>query len=111
MIGSIRHKALRNYWTKGQTKGRRIMAALEAAGRPEEMSYPGSYFHPLKGDRAGRYAVRLTAERRMWTWRTITDDQEAPIDRPGASGGDPARGRPTGASDEQDGRTLTLGLA
>ena len=74
MIGSIRHKALRNYWTKGQTKGlnaewirklRRIMSALEAAGRPEEMNYPGSYFHPLKGDRVGRYAVRLTANVRV----------------------------------------------
>ena len=48
----------------GQTRGlnaewirklRRIMAALEAAGRPEQMNYPGSHFHPLKGDRAGRY--------------------------------------------------------
>ena len=74
MIGSIRHKALRNYWTLGQTKGlnaewiqklRRIMSALEAASRPEEMNYPGSYFHPLKGDRAGRYAVRLTANVRV----------------------------------------------
>ena len=70
MIGSIRHKALRNYWTKGQAKGlnaewiaklRRILSALEAAERPEQMNYPGSHFHPLKGDRAGHYAVRLTA--------------------------------------------------
>ena len=38
MVGSIRHKALRNYWTKGQTKGlnaewlrklARILSALE----------------------------------------------------------------------------------
>ena len=29
------------------------------------MSYPGSYFHPLKGDRAGRYAIRLTANCRV----------------------------------------------
>ena len=29
------------------------------------MNYPGSYFHPLKGDRAGRYAVRLTANYRV----------------------------------------------
>ena len=87
MIGSIRHKALRNYWTKGQTKGlnaewtrklRRIMAALEAAGRPEEMNYPGSYFHPLKGDRAGHYAVRLTANVRVtFGW---DDDGAADVD-------------------------------
>ena len=74
MIGSIRHKALRNYWTKGDTKGlnaewrrklRRILFALEAADRPEEMNYPGSYFHPLKGGLAGRYSVRLTANFRV----------------------------------------------
>ena len=74
MIGSIRHKALRNYWTRGQARGlnvewtgklRRIMSSLEAAERPEQMSYPGSYFHPLKGDREGRYAVRLTANVRV----------------------------------------------
>ena len=29
------------------------------------MNYPGSYFHPLKGDRAGHYAVRLTANYRV----------------------------------------------
>ena len=29
------------------------------------MNYPGSYFHSLKGDRAGRYAVRLTANVRV----------------------------------------------
>ena len=74
MIGSIRHKALRNYWTRGQAGGlnaewirklRRILTALDAAERPEHMSYPGSYFHPLKGDRSGRYSVRLTANYRV----------------------------------------------
>ena len=74
VIGSIRHKALRNYWTKGRAQGlnaewisrlRRILSALEAAERPEQINYPGSYFHPLKGDRAGRYAVRLTANFRV----------------------------------------------
>ena len=74
MIGSIRHKALRSYWTRGETKGldadwtrklRRILAALEAAEEPEQMNFPGSYFHPLKGNQAGRYAVRLTANFRV----------------------------------------------
>ena len=74
MIGSIRHKALRNYWTRGQARGlngewirklRRILSALEAAERPEHMNYPGSYFHALKGDKAGRYAVRLSANYRV----------------------------------------------
>ena len=41
------------------------MAALEAAERPGDMNYPGSFFHSLKGDGAGRYAVRLTANYRV----------------------------------------------
>ena len=74
MIGSIRHKGLRDYWTRGQAKGlntdwirrlRRILSGIEAAERPEQMNYPGSYFHPLKGDRVGRYAVRLSANMRV----------------------------------------------
>ncbi len=74
MIGSIRHKGLREYWSKGQAKGvdagwirklRRILSALEAAERPEHMNYPGSYFHALKGKREGRYSVRLTANYRV----------------------------------------------
>ena len=87
MIGSIRHKALRNYWTKGQARGldaewirklRRILSALEAADRPEQMNYPGSYFHRLKGDRAGRYAVRLTGNFRVtFGW---DDDGAADVD-------------------------------
>ncbi len=65
MIGSIRHKALRDYWTRGRAKGlntdwmgklRRILSGLEAAERPEQMNYPGSYLHSLKGkpSRIGR---------------------------------------------------------
>ena len=29
------------------------------------MNYPGSYFHPLKGNREGRYSVGLTANYRV----------------------------------------------
>ena len=42
------------------------------------MNYPGSYFHRLKGDRAGRYAVRLTANFRVtFGWE---DDGAADVD-------------------------------
>ena len=59
-------------------KLRRVLAALEAAGRPEQMNYPGSYFHPLKVDQAGRYAVRLTANFRVtFEW---DDDEAADVD-------------------------------
>lgn len=87
VTGSIRHKALRNYWTEGRAKGlnaewirklRRILAALEAADEPEGMNYPGSYFHPLKGGRADRHAVRLTANFRVtFGW---DDDGAADVD-------------------------------
>ena len=74
MIASIRHTGLRNYWTKGTSRGlnaawikklRRILSALDAAERPEAMNYPGAYFHALKGDRDGYYSVRLTANVRV----------------------------------------------
>ena len=87
VIGSIRHKALRQYWTEGRTKGlnaqwigrlHRILSALDAADRPEHMNYPGSYFHSLSGDRAGRYSVRLTANVRVtFGWG---DDSAVDID-------------------------------
>ena len=87
VIAGIRHKALRRYWTRGHTRGlngewigklRRILSALEAAERPEHMNYPGSYFHALQGDRAGRYAVRLTAN-----WRVtfgLAEDSAVDVD-------------------------------
>ena len=87
MIGSIRHKGLRDYWTRGQAKGlntdwirrlRRILSALEAAERPEQMNYPGSYFHPLKGDRAGRYAV--SPERQYARHIRMDDDGVVDLD-------------------------------
>ena len=85
VIGSIRHKALRDYWTKGQTKGlnadwmrklRRILSALDAAERPEHMNYPGSFFYSLKGSSKGRYAVRLTANFRV----TFGWDEDGAVD-------------------------------
>lgn len=74
MIESIRHKALRAYWMTGRKRGlhahwmsrlRRMLTALEVAEKPEGMNYPGSHFHALKGDRVGRYSVRLTANVRV----------------------------------------------
>lgn len=77
MIGSIRHKGLSDYWAKGRTRGlrpdwiarlSRIMAMLHAAEAPEDMNYPGSYFHGLRG--TDRYSVRLTGNMRVtFGWR------------------------------------------
>ncbi len=78
MIKSIRHKALRAYWTDGQKKGlnadwikklNRILSMLDAAERPEEMNIPGYYFHPLKGRDAERYSLRLSGNFRVtFSW-------------------------------------------
>ena len=74
MIRSIRHKALRNYWTKGQAKGlnahwvpriSRILRALDVATEPEEMNLPGYAFHSLSGKDSGRYSVRVTGNYRI----------------------------------------------
>jgi len=74
MIKGIKHKGLKNYWTKGKTKGlnanwlnklNEIMTALSSAETPESMNYPGSRFHQLTGDQLGRYSVRLTGNYRV----------------------------------------------
>ena len=65
VIGSIRHKALRDYWTRGQAKGpnagwirklRRILTALEAAD--------GRFFGPWSALRAARGAAWSARGRR-----------------------------------------------
>lgn len=85
MIESIKHKGLKNYWTKGKTKGLNgdwlqrlniILTALDAADEPENMNYPGSYFHALTGDKLGRFSVRLTHNYRVtfgWNVNKATD--------------------------------------
>ena len=85
MIASIRHKALRNYWFDGKTKGidaghvaklRRILLALDDASEPGDMNLPGWRFHSLTGDRAGTYSIRLTGNMRVtfqWDGRNAHD--------------------------------------
>jgi proteic killer suppression protein len=74
IIKSIRHKALGNYWTKGQKKGlnanwvpriSRIPRALDVATEAEEMNFPGYYFHRLSGKDADRYSVRVIGNYRI----------------------------------------------
>ena len=56
---------LRRYWTNGDDSGIRpdwrnkvriVLTRLDAAREPTEMNVPGSGFHALKGDQAGRFA-------------------------------------------------------
>lgn len=85
MIKSIRHKGLKTYWTKGQTKGlsanwvpriSRILRALDIATEPEDMNLPGYHFHGLTGKDSGRYSVRVSGNYRItfaWFDQDATD--------------------------------------
>ena len=62
MILGFRHRGLERLFEKGDrrriaptlvTKVERVLARLDAAGKPEDMNLPGFGLHPLKGERAG----------------------------------------------------------
>lgn len=74
MIKSIRHRGLKAYYTKGQTKGLnadhliridRYLDALAVSTAPDDINLPGTGFHALTGDRKGQYSLRITANLRM----------------------------------------------
>ena len=45
---------------------KRILAQLAAARSPRDMDLPGARLHPLTGDRAGQWSVRVTGN-----WRIV----------------------------------------
>lgn len=77
-IGSIRHKGLRRFLEKNDPSGlpqdrleriRRIVTALIAATSIEQMNtMPGWKLHPLKGSRAGIYAIAVSGNWRLTFW-------------------------------------------
>lgn len=79
MIESFRSKALRRCWARGDETGIRpdwrkkvriILSRLDAAREPAEMNIPGLGLHPLRGDRAGRFAVWVSRNWRItFSWR------------------------------------------
>ena len=75
MITSFAHKGLADYFYNGTKKGIQphhaqrladILDRLHAAQVVEDMRYPGSNLHPLKGDLAGYWAVTVSGN-----WRVI----------------------------------------
>ncbi len=75
MIVSIRHKALKLLWTKDDnsklppdqvSKIRSILTLLHAAETVNDVNFPGSALHPLKGDLLDYWAVTVKAN-----WRII----------------------------------------
>ena len=74
MILRFRHKGLQSLYEKGErrrppseyvAKVERILARLDEAATPSDMDLPGFRLHPLKGDRAGYWAVSISGNWRM----------------------------------------------
>ena len=74
MIKNLKHKGLKNFWGKNQTKGLHpnqikrvtmLLNALDIARKPEDLNFPGTKFHALIGDRKGQYAVSVSSNLRM----------------------------------------------
>jgi proteic killer suppression protein len=72
-IKTFKHKGLRNFFNSGSKAGihaayakkiRLILDLLNAAAEPQDMSFAGSNFHPLKGDLRGFYSVHVNGN---WT--------------------------------------------
>ena len=82
---STERKTLQRFFETGNPRGlsvqddkrvSRILRALEAASRPEDMDLPGYRFHSLVGKDKGRYSVRVTGNWRItfgWDGENITD--------------------------------------
>jgi toxin HigB-1 len=74
VIRRIRHKGLQRFFETGSKSGiqaqhadrlRLILAQLSAAMKPQDMALPGLVLHPLKGDRKGAWAVRVSGNWRV----------------------------------------------
>jgi len=82
-IRSLRSKALRRYWMRGESgainaawrnRVRLILSRLDKATRPTEMDSAGMNFHALRGDQTGRFSVLVT---RNWRITFGWDDTDA----------------------------------
>lgn len=71
----IRHKGLRDLHERDDAarlpaslvpRLRRILFRLQEATHPRSADAPGFRLHPLKGDRAGQWSVRVSAN-----WRVV----------------------------------------
>jgi proteic killer suppression protein len=74
MIKKFKHKGLKRLFETGNPSGvdprqaariGKILALLETAETPDDMDLPGLGLHPLKGDRKGTWAVKVTGNWRI----------------------------------------------
>jgi proteic killer suppression protein len=82
MIRSFKHKGLARFFRKTDHRGipaqfgpriERMLDRLDACVHPGDMDVPGYRFHPLKGTRAGEYAVTVSGNWRV-TFRFDGED-------------------------------------
>jgi proteic killer suppression protein len=73
-ILKFRQKGLERFFIQGTTAGikathaerlRLILGRLNVAVEPRDMALPGLELHPLKGDRKGSWAVRVSGNWRV----------------------------------------------
>ena len=73
-IQGFRHKGLRRFFEFGSVAGiqakhaarlRLILGRLNVAVGPRDMDLPGLELHPLKGDRLGTWAVKVSGNWRV----------------------------------------------
>lgn len=74
MIRTFSHKGLEQFFLDGTKKGIQpahagkvadILDRLNAAVRPQDMDYPGSNLHPLKGNLKGHWSVKVSGNWRV----------------------------------------------
>jgi len=74
MIESIKHKGLTLLWEKDNTsklpsvqinKIRMILTLLDNAINIQDMNFPGSDLHPLKGDLVGFWSIKVNGNYRL----------------------------------------------
>ena len=82
MIKSFRHKGLARFFENDDARGiqaqhgkriTRILDLIEAAERIEDLDLPGYDLHPLKGDRAGEWSMKVSGNWRI-TFRFTEGD-------------------------------------
>lgn len=85
MILSYRHKGLKKFAESGSRSGiqpkhadklRRLLTALDVAGRAEDMNAPGYNLHPLKGMLEGHWAVSVSGN---WRLTFVFDGENATL--------------------------------
>jgi len=73
-ILSFRHKGLERFFLSGTTAGiqaqhagklRLLLGRINVALEPRDMALPGLNLHPLRGDRKGSWAVKVSANWRI----------------------------------------------